>query len=59
MLYLKVMDSEPEEHKLEGCDTICPLSNFIRITEPHVLVNYTRNVMRVLMWIRVEKATWG
>ncbi|XP_063909786.1 venom acid phosphatase Acph-1-like [Zophobas morio] len=42
VLYLRDVDSEPEEQKLEGCDAICPLSSFIRIVEPHIPVNYTK-----------------
>jgi hypothetical protein len=41
VLYLRDADSTPEVLKLEGCDTLCPLNDFIRITEPHVPVNYT------------------
>ncbi|XP_044259333.1 venom acid phosphatase Acph-1-like isoform X1 [Tribolium madens] len=41
VLYLRDVTSEPEVQKLEGCDVLCPLDDFIRITRPHVPGNYT------------------
>ncbi|XP_019864532.1 venom acid phosphatase Acph-1 [Aethina tumida] len=39
--YSRDVNAEPEEQQLPGCDVMCPLSDFIQITKPHVPTNFT------------------
>lgn len=41
VLYAREVNAEPEVQSLEGCNTLCPLNDFIDITSPHVPTNYT------------------
>ncbi|RZC35300.1 His Phos 2 domain containing protein [Asbolus verrucosus] len=41
VLYLRDVNAEPEVQTLEGCDALCPLSNFVQITHLHVARHYT------------------
>ncbi|CAH0554071.1 unnamed protein product [Brassicogethes aeneus] len=41
VFYSRDVDNSLEEQTLPGCGTLCPLTDFIRITEKHVPQNYT------------------
>lgn len=41
VLYIRDVYQPPEELPLEGCDVLCPLNTFIKLTEHHIPKNYT------------------
>ncbi|XP_066149409.1 venom acid phosphatase Acph-1-like [Euwallacea fornicatus] len=41
VLYVRDVFNSPEELTVPGCEVLCPLNSFVRLTENHVPKNYT------------------